>query len=251
MGNGKEIVLVIGKTGKRGNKRREMPSSLRLPFPTSASITRRPPPTRGQTRTNLNPPISSSLESDGPDRLNDPSRNRPPKLPCTLLLERYDNGTTKRYILDDGSRIQIVMEEHGSVMNGLQEEKPDEELSWLPNIVKNFILPAGFPGSVSDDYLDYMLLQFPTNVTAWVCHALVTSSLLKAVGVGSFSGTTAAASAAAIRWVSKDGLGAIGRLFIGLAIINEALKGEKSYAVHVFQLRTVAIFSRWTLWKPF
>lgn len=36
-----------------------------------------------------------------------------------------------------------------------------------------------------------------------------------AVGVGSFSGTTAAASAAAIRWVSKDGIGAIGRLFIG------------------------------------
>jgi hypothetical protein len=33
--------------------------------------------------------------------------------------------------------------------------------------------------SVSDDYLQYMLLQFPTNVTGWVCHTLVTSSLLK------------------------------------------------------------------------
>lgn len=93
------------------------------------------------------------------------------------------------------------------------------QLSWLPIIVKDFILPAGFPGSVSDDYLEYMLLQFPTNVTAWICHTLVTSSLLKAVGVGSFSATTAAASAAAsaaaIRWVSKDGIGAVGRLFIG------------------------------------
>ncbi|OIW01178.1 hypothetical protein TanjilG_10339 [Lupinus angustifolius] len=38
---------------------------------------------------------------------------------------------------------------------------------------------------------------------------------LQAVGVGSFSGSTAAASAAAIRWVSKDGIGAVGRLFIG------------------------------------
>ncbi|KAL7238580.1 hypothetical protein ACSBR2_004637 [Camellia fascicularis] len=37
------------------------------------------------------------------------------------------------------------------------------------------------------------------------------------VGVRSFSGTTAA-SAAAIRWVSKDGIGTVGRLFIGLAI---------------------------------
>uniref|UniRef100_A0A7N0T354 Uncharacterized protein n=1 Tax=Kalanchoe fedtschenkoi TaxID=63787 RepID=A0A7N0T354_KALFE len=60
-----------------------------------------------------------------------------------------------------------------------------------------------------------MLWQFPTNVTAWICHALVTSSILQAVGVGSFSGSTAAASAAAIRWVSKDGIGSLGRFFIG------------------------------------
>lgn len=36
-----------------------------------------------------------------------------------------------------------------------------------------------------------------------------------AVGIGSFSGSTAAAAAATIRWVSKDGIGALGRLFIG------------------------------------
>ena len=35
-------------------------------------------------------------------------------------------------------------------------------------------------GSVSDDYLQYMLLQFPTNITGWICDTLVTSSLLKA-----------------------------------------------------------------------
>ncbi|KAI3810990.1 hypothetical protein L1987_20704 [Smallanthus sonchifolius] len=73
----------------------------------------------------------------------------------------------------------------------------------------------GYVGSVSDDYLEYMLLQLPTNVTAWICHTLVTSSLLKAVGLDYSSGTTAAASAAAIRWVSKDGIGAVGRFFIG------------------------------------
>ncbi|EPS68719.1 hypothetical protein M569_06049, partial [Genlisea aurea] len=95
-------------------------------------------------------------------------------------------------------------------------------LSWLPKSAKDFIFPAGFPDSVSEDYLDYMLLQFPTNVTGWICHTLVTSSLLQAsffsmlaVGVGSVSGTKVAASAAAIRWVSKDGIGALGRLFIG------------------------------------
>ncbi|KAK1271143.1 hypothetical protein QJS04_geneDACA007531 [Acorus gramineus] len=131
-----------------------------------------------------------------------------------LFSERYSDGTVKRYVVDDHSRLQTFMEDrNNSRPNGFVEA--NLELWWMPDVLKDFVLPAGYPGSVSDDYLDYMLLQFPTNVTGWICSTLVTSSLLKAVGVGSFSGTTAAASAAAIRWVTKDGLGAVGRLFIG------------------------------------
>ncbi|XP_057512559.1 protein root UVB sensitive 5 [Actinidia eriantha] len=133
-----------------------------------------------------------------------------------ILVERYRDGTSKRYILDNDLHVRTFLEEKGIETNGFHGSQfSNVALSWLPDVIRDFILPAGFPGSVSDDYLEYMLLQFPTNVTGWICHALVTSSLLKAVGVGSFSGTTAAASAAAIRWVSKDGIGAVGRLFIG------------------------------------
>lgn len=35
------------------------------------------------------------------------------------------------------------------------------------------------PDSVSNDYLQYMLWQFPTNVTGWICSTIVTSSLFK------------------------------------------------------------------------
>lgn len=45
--------------------------------------------------------------------------------------------------------MQTVLEEHGPSVNGLQED-PYTELSWLPNILKEFILPTGFPG---DNYL--------------------------------------------------------------------------------------------------
>lgn len=65
----------------------------------------------------------------------------------------------RRYILDDESQIRTVLEEHGPFMNGLQEENHDTELSWLPKILKEFILPAGFPG----DYylpLSSFLIQF-------------------------------------------------------------------------------------------
>ncbi|XP_064937976.1 protein root UVB sensitive 5-like isoform X2 [Musa acuminata AAA Group] len=135
--------------------------------------------------------------------------------PQSLLVERYQDGTAKRYIWDDNSQLLTFRDEFGALTNGVQDEESLSQFSLIPSILKEFVLPAGFPGSVSDDYLDYMLLQFPTNVTGWICHTLVTSSLLKAVGLGSFSGSSSAASAAAIRWVSKDGLGAIGRLFIG------------------------------------
>ncbi|KAJ7961245.1 Protein root UVB sensitive 5 [Quillaja saponaria] len=134
-----------------------------------------------------------------------------------ILVERYSNGTAKRYMLNDDSKlVSVLVEENNPVTDGFQGSYSlDARISWMPDSIKDFILPAGFPGSVSDDYFLYMLLQFPTNVTAWICDTIVTSSLLKAVGVGSFSGTSAAASAAAIRWVSKDGIGAVGRLFIG------------------------------------
>ncbi|KAL1206776.1 Protein root UVB sensitive 5 [Cardamine amara subsp. amara] len=141
----------------------------------------------------------------------------------SIVVERYGNGTSKRYVLDDDddSPLQGLLEERETKPNNKSQSLNSSETNtlWLPDVVKDFVFPTGFPGSVSDDYLDYMLLQFPTNVTGWICNVLVTSSLLKAVGVGSFSGTspaaTAAASAAAIRWVSKDGIGALGRLLIG------------------------------------
>ncbi|XP_059305384.1 protein root UVB sensitive 5 isoform X3 [Lycium ferocissimum] len=137
-----------------------------------------------------------------------------------VLVEKYRNGTLKRYVIDSDSEMKMFLEEHVPTTTGSQDlDISGMELSWLPKVIKDFVLPSGFPDTVSDDYLDYMLLQFPTNVTGWICHTLVTSSLLKAFGVGSFSGTsaaaTAAASAAAIRWVSKDGIGALGRFFIG------------------------------------
>ncbi|GBG88778.1 hypothetical protein CBR_g48395 [Chara braunii] len=85
----------------------------------------------------------------------------------------------------------------------------------LPSSVRNFLLPSSFPDSVTDDYLTFMVWTFPTHVTGWAAHVLVTSSLFKAVGIGTGSTSGAAAATAAIKWVTKDGLGAIGRLLIG------------------------------------
>ncbi|XP_042491546.1 protein root UVB sensitive 5 isoform X2 [Macadamia integrifolia] len=192
-----------------------MPSSLQHSFPKYAFKSSRKSSRRGNYHIRIlcSSPLSSTK---GGHEEAEENSCRVEGQPYVVLVERYSNGTAKRYVLGNDLRVQTFLEQHAAAGNGSRESTPNQEkLSWLPDILKDFILPAGFPGSVSDDYLEYMLLQFPTNVTAWICHTLVTSSLLKAVGVGSFSGTTAAASAAAIRWVSKDGIGSVGRLFIG------------------------------------
>ncbi|KAJ3693721.1 hypothetical protein LUZ60_009201 [Juncus effusus] len=158
-------------------------------------------------RTAINACLSVNTQSD--NHVKPPAKTKKTQ---PLLVERYRDGSTKRYLLDGNSELQTLLERDESQN---KEQQKADNLSLIPNFVKEFVLPAGYPGSVSDDYLEYMLLQFPTNVTGWICHTLVTSSLLKAVGVGNFSGSSAAASAAAIRWVSKDGIGAIGRFLIG------------------------------------
>ncbi|CAI9262224.1 unnamed protein product [Lactuca saligna] len=104
-----------------------------------------------------------------------------------------------RYILDNKFHLTTFLEDD-TKCNGYSSK----ELPWLPDIVKDFVLPVGFPGFVSYDYLEYMHVNLTQASTSdW------------AVGLDYSSGTTAAASAAAIRWMSKDGIGAIGRFFIG------------------------------------
>ncbi|CAK9180868.1 unnamed protein product [Ilex paraguariensis] len=119
--------------------------------------------------------------SDGREAEEDSEHRREEGQPREILVERYGNGTSKRYVLDEDLLLRTFLEKRDSKDNGFQGSHISPlELSWLPDAIKDFVLPAGYPGSVSDDYLEYMLLQFPTNVTGWICHALVTSSLLKA-----------------------------------------------------------------------
>lgn len=52
-----------------------------------------------------------------------------------------------RFILDDECKVQTLLVKRDSVDNRLQGSHfSDTTLSFLPNVVKDFILPAGFPG---------------------------------------------------------------------------------------------------------
>ena len=76
-----------------------------------------------------------------------------------------------------------------------------------------FVLPKGYPEAVTPDYLAFQLWAVPAHITGWMGTSLATSSLLKAVGLAN-SAEGAAAAGAAIKWISKDGIGAAGRSLV-------------------------------------
>ncbi|GIL86926.1 hypothetical protein Vretimale_15536 [Volvox reticuliferus] len=87
-------------------------------------------------------------------------------------------------------------------------------LASLPDSIRDLFLPPGYPSSVTPDYLSYQLWSMPTHVTGHLSHSLVTSSLLAAVGVSTSPAATVVLSAS-IKWIIKDGVGALGRLLVG------------------------------------
>ena len=82
-----------------------------------------------------------------------------------------------------------------------------------------FILPKGYPDSVTSDYLPYQLWAVPSHIFGWLSVSLATSSLLKALGA-SPGAAGVAASAAAIKWITKDGIGAGGKLLVRSAAVR-------------------------------
>lgn len=68
--------------------------------------------------------------------------------------------------------------------------------------------------AVTDDYLSYQYWTFASHVFGWMSHSLAGSSMLSALGVGNGPAASVGLSAG-IKWVTKDGIGAAGRLFVG------------------------------------
>ena len=95
----------------------------------------------------------------------------------------------------------------------MDEILPDGHHCKVQLACAGLILPVGYPDSVTPDYLAYQLWAVPSHITGWMGSSLITSSLLAAVGLKAGAGA-AAAGAASIRWITKDGIGALGRLLV-------------------------------------
>ena len=72
-------------------------------------------------------------------------------------------------------------------------------------MVSRIFLPAGYPSSVTGNFMQYSAWQFVNLTTGTMTGVLSMQALLFSVGVGSAS----VPLAAAINWVLKDGLGQV------------------------------------------
>ncbi|KAL2619915.1 hypothetical protein R1flu_000120 [Riccia fluitans] len=77
-------------------------------------------------------------------------------------------------------------------------------------LVKQVFLPAGFPGSVTEDYLEFTYWRLAQIVASQVSGVLTTQALLYAVGLGK----GAIPTAAAVNWVLRDGIGYLSKIML-------------------------------------
>ncbi|KXJ83108.1 hypothetical protein RP20_CCG008717 [Aedes albopictus] len=115
----------------------------------------------------------------------------------------------------------------------------------LRRFFQNLFLPAGYPDSVSGDYLAYQKWDTVQAFCSTISGTLTTHAILKGVGVGS---DVANPLSATITWVLKDGMGHFGRiifawwkgvlyglfLFVTLLHIYANIKAVKSVCLRTF-----------------
>lgn len=86
---------------------------------------------------------------------------------------------------------------------------PVRYASYLWETISSAFLPTGYPYTVSSDYAKYYRYLFVQNVAGSFSYMMSMTALLQAVGISS----GALGAAAAVSWVMKDGLGAVGMIF--------------------------------------
>ncbi|CAE6075264.1 unnamed protein product [Arabidopsis arenosa] len=117
-------------------------------------------------------------------------------------------GSKRKRLVPDFVKDEFVSEESAFELSS--SLTPENLLAQCRNLLTQFLLPEGFPNSVTSDYLDYSLWRGVQGIASQISGVLATQSLLYAVGLGK----GAIPTAAAINWVLKDGIGYLSKIML-------------------------------------
>ncbi|ESQ37422.1 hypothetical protein EUTSA_v10002446mg [Eutrema salsugineum] len=116
-------------------------------------------------------------------------------------------GSKRKRLVPDFVRDEFFVSPEETTSSPLT---PENLLAQCRNLLTQFLLPEGFPNSVTSDYLDYSLWRGVQGIASQISGVLATQSLLYAVGLGK----GAIPTAAAINWVLKDGIGYLSKIML-------------------------------------
>ncbi|KAG2329870.1 hypothetical protein Bca52824_001050 [Brassica carinata] len=117
-------------------------------------------------------------------------------------------GSKRKRLVPDYVKDQFLSEESSFELSS--SLTPENLLAQCRNLLIQFLLPEGYPNSVTSDYLDYSLWRGVQGIASQISGVLATQSLLYAVGLGK----GAIPTAAAINWVLKDGIGYLSKIML-------------------------------------
>ncbi|XP_031490918.1 protein root UVB sensitive 6 [Nymphaea colorata] len=114
----------------------------------------------------------------------------------------------------DGRRWNYVVEADPSgsfsrSMHAVALQTPKNPFDELISFIRSYVVPEGFPDSVSPSYVPYMKWRALKHFFGGAMGVFTTRSLLHSVGM---SGNGAASAAVAVNWVLKDGAGRLGKM---------------------------------------
>ncbi|KNA16637.1 hypothetical protein SOVF_086450 [Spinacia oleracea] len=169
--------------------------------------------------------ISASLASAPPSPANSPPAI-PPTVPAALESKNLRLGLVEEEYIDsnlrlicceeiDGRRWKNVAEndsfgnfKKGSIRS-VSLQTPLSPTDELVSFIRSYVVPEGFPDSVSPSYVPYMTWRALKHFFGGAMGVFTTQTLLTSVGV---SRSRATPGAVAINWILKDGAGRVGKM---------------------------------------
>ncbi|CAN0913300.1 Protein root UVB sensitive 6 [Linum grandiflorum] len=115
----------------------------------------------------------------------------------------------------DGRRWKYVAENDGlgrfkkNSIRAVSLHAPPAPVEELMSFVRSYVVPEGFPDSVTPSYVPYMTFRAMKHFFGGAMGVFTTKTLLNSVGVAH---SKAIPGAVAINWILKDGAGRVGKM---------------------------------------
>ncbi|KAH7670788.1 Root UVB sensitive family protein [Dioscorea alata] len=97
----------------------------------------------------------------------------------------------------------------GSSLKAVALQNPVAPIDELVSFIRSYVVPEGFPDSVTPSYVPYMTWRALKHFFGGAMGVFTTQTLLSSVGV---SRNQATSGAVAINWILKDGAGRVGKM---------------------------------------